>query len=191
MASSDAGKEPELSVATKTRTWRNVLSNWGGYAFSILLGFFISPFVIHHLGDSLYGVWVLIMSLTGYLGLLDAGVRGAVTRYVAKFHAESHHEDTNRTASSALVIFSAAGLLSILISFGLAFGAIDHFKIPSQFHSAARIVLCLAGFTVAASFLGGVFGGILVALHRFDINNLIQVTGSAFRSLAIVLVLLA
>jgi O-antigen/teichoic acid export membrane protein len=184
-------KSQATQPAPQSRTWRNVLSNWGGYAFSILIGFFVSPFVVHHLGNSLYGVWVLIMSLTGYLGLLDAGVRGAVTRYVAKFHAEANHEDASRTASAALAIFATAGLLAILISFGLAFVAIDHFKIPQEYHAAARVVLCLAGFTMAASFLGGVFGGILVALQRFDINNLIQVAGSGLRSLAIIIALLA
>jgi O-antigen/teichoic acid export membrane protein len=126
------------------------------------------------------------MSLTGYLGLLDAGVRGAVTRYVAKFHVQEQHEDASRTVASALLIFGVAGLLAVLISFVLAFGAIDHFKVPVEYLSATRIVLCLAGLTVAASFLGGVFGGILVALQRFDMNNLIQVAGSGVRVIAVI-----
>jgi len=59
-----------------TRTIRNVAANWGGFAFSILVTFFLSPFVVRHLGNGSYGVWTLIGSLTGYLGLLDMGVRG-------------------------------------------------------------------------------------------------------------------
>jgi O-antigen/teichoic acid export membrane protein len=131
------------------------------------------------------------MSLTGYLGLLDAGVRGAVTRYVAKFHVQEHHEDASRTVASALVIFGFAGLLAVLISLALAFGAIDRFKVPVEYLPATRVVVCLAGVTVAASFMGGVFGGILVALQRFDLNNLIQVAGSGLRAVAVILLLSA
>jgi hypothetical protein len=33
----------------------------------------MSPFIVHHLGTSAYGMWVLVGSLTGYLGLLNLG----------------------------------------------------------------------------------------------------------------------
>jgi len=62
------------------------LSNWAGFACSSVTFFFLSPFVFHHLGNSAYGIWVLIGSLTGYLGLFNLGVRGALTRNVARFH---------------------------------------------------------------------------------------------------------
>src|SRR6516225_8417694 len=104
------------SSSSGSRSIRNILSNWGGYFFSILVGFFLSPFVVHRLGNSAYGVWTLMVSLTGYLGLLDFGGRGSVTRYVARFHARGEHESSGRLVSSALLIFSCAGALAILVS---------------------------------------------------------------------------
>src|SRR5712692_3971909 len=93
---------------------RNVFSNWGSYVIAMAINFFLSPYLVHHLGNTGYGVWTLILSLTGYLGLLDLGVRGAVTRYLAKFHTEADHEKASHVASSAMLIFSLAGLLAIL-----------------------------------------------------------------------------
>ncbi|MGD0907564.1 MAG: hypothetical protein ABSA96_08275, partial [Candidatus Acidiferrales bacterium] len=72
-----------------SRPARNVLANWGGSISYMLIAFFLSPFIVHHLGTSRYGVWVLIVSFTGYLGLLDLGVRGTINYYVARFHAQS------------------------------------------------------------------------------------------------------
>lgn len=168
---------------------RNVISNWGGYVFSMLIAFFLSPFVVHHLGDSGYGIWVLLISLTGYLGLLDLGVRSAVTRYLAKFHSEGNHEEAGRTASSALQIFTGAGILAVLISTGVAWFALDYFHIPPAYQTTAKIVLPLAGLSVAVSLIGGVFGGILAGLHRFDLVNAIQIGGSGLRAAATVVAL--
>lgn len=171
------------------RALRNVLANWCGYFFSILITFFVSPFVVHHLGDSAYGIWILLVSLTGYLGLLDLGVRGAVTRYVAKFHAQSNHKESGQIASAALSVFLLTGAVAVSIAIGAALFAPSVFHIPEQYRQITRAVFPLTGFTVAISLIGGVFGGILAALQRFDLLNTIEVTNSSVRSLVIVLVL--
>src|SRR6266852_6450116 len=98
------------------RIIRNVISNWGTYLLAMAINFFLSPYVVRRLGNTGYGVWTLILSLTGYLGLLDLGVRGAVTRYVAKFHAEAEDGRASNIASSAMMIFSTAGMLAIALS---------------------------------------------------------------------------
>ncbi|MDH3360559.1 MAG: hypothetical protein OEL55_06775, partial [Desulfobulbaceae bacterium] len=58
----------------------NAASNWIAMVIQILIGFFLTPFVISHLGQSGYGIWVLIGSFIGYYGLLNLGVGAAVTR---------------------------------------------------------------------------------------------------------------
>jgi O-antigen/teichoic acid export membrane protein len=181
--------QASTSQEDKATALRNVLSNWGGYILSNIIAFFLSPFVVHRLGDSAYGVWALLVSLTSYLGLLELGVRGAVTRYVAKYHAQADHQGANRIASTALAFFTAAGSLVILISFGLAFFALDAFRIPEEYQRTARIVLSLMGMTIATSTVGGVFGGIMVGLQRFDLVNSVEVVISVLRALAIVFAL--
>jgi O-antigen/teichoic acid export membrane protein len=165
---------------------RNVISNWGGYISSVLITFFLSPFVVHHLGAPAYGVWVLLVSLTGYLGLLDLGVRGAVTRYIAKFYAQSKHEDASRIASSAMGIFMAAGIIAAACSILMSVFALSHFHIIPEYAGAARIVIPLAGLTVAVSLIGGVFGGVLAGLQRFDLLNTIEVGSSVLKAIVTV-----
>jgi O-antigen/teichoic acid export membrane protein len=173
-----------------SQSLRNVVSNWGGYLFSMVVTFFLSPFVVHHLGNTAYGVWVLVTSLTGYLGLLDLGVRGAVTRYVAKFHAQADHEEASRIIASSLAIFAAVGVLAVLLSIVLAILANRLFQIPLAFRSDVRIILLIAGVSVACSLTGGVFGGVLSGLQRFDLMNVIDVIGTSLRAFFTVIVLL-
>jgi O-antigen/teichoic acid export membrane protein len=173
----------------KSRVFRNVVSNWGAYLVSMSVNFVLSPYVVRHLGNEGYGVWTLILSLTGYLGLLDLGVRGAVTRYIAKFHSEANHNRSSEIASSAALIFGTAGLIAILASLICAYGVIGHMNIPPDYMGAARAVLILTGLSVATSLINGVFGGVLVGLQRFDLTNGIEVSISLLRACAIVLAL--
>lgn len=175
------------SQERQPRVLRNVFSNWGCYIVATGVNFFISPYVVRHLGNTAYGVWTLILALTGYLGLLDLGVRGAVTRYVAKFHAQTDHEKASSVASSAMVIFSTAGLLAILTSGVLAGFVVGRLEIPPQFITAAKFVLVITGLNIATSLINGVYGGILVGLQRFDLTNALEVSINVLRAGATVL----
>ncbi len=170
---------------------RNVMTNWGAYIFSVVVNFFLSPFVVHSLGDSAYGIWILLGSLVGYLGLLDLGVRGAVTRFIARYHTKQEHLEATRVTSSALAIFTTLGLLAILAATGIAVFIGHIFNIPPELVSVARIVLILGGINVAVSIISGVFGGIVTGLQRFEYVNAVEVGIQATRALAIVLALQA
>ncbi len=101
----------------RARALRNVLSNWGAFVLNAGIAFFLAPYVVGVLGAEAYGVWILVGSLVGYLGLLDVGVRGAVTRYIATHHAAGEHRDASHIASAGLVFFAAAGLGAIALSY--------------------------------------------------------------------------
>lgn len=180
-------ESPTNAQAVKApSTAKNIIWNWGAYAVSLIVNFFLSPYVVHHLGDAAYGVWVLMVSLVSYLGFLDFGVRGAVTRYVAKFHTQGNHEEASRVSSSALGIFTVAGGLAIAIAAGMAFSVLDRFKIPLDSRESARQVLLLSGVNVAVTLIGGVYGGIVVGLRRFDWLNTVGVTFTIARAVATV-----
>ncbi|HKM84415.1 MAG TPA: flippase [Candidatus Acidoferrum sp.] len=175
--------------SAKPRVIRNVASNWGAYILAMAVSFFLSPYVVHHLGNNGYGVWTLILSLTGYLGLLDLGVRGAVTRYVARFHSQAAHGNASNVASSAMLIFSSAGLIAFCTSVVLATLIVGRLKIPPQYLAASRVVLVVTGLSIATSLVNGVFGGVLVGLQRFDLTNGIEIANNLLRTFTIVLFL--
>src|SRR5271168_1233914 len=176
-----------LPARGTSRAVRNVLSNWGAYVVAMGVNFLVSPYVVRHLGNVGYGVWTILLSLTGYLGLLDLGVRGAVTRYVAKFHSQANHRKSSEVASSAMVIFGSAGLIALLVSVVFAIFVINRLHIPPQYLNAARVVLLLTGLNIAISLVNGVYGGILVGLQRFDLTNSIEIVVGLLRAGSVVL----
>src|SRR6266852_6036678 len=168
------------------RIAQNVLSNWLALVITTGVGFFLSPFVVHHLGNLTYGVWVIIMSLVSYMNLLDLGLRGAVTRFVSKGTAQQNHEESSRAVSGALWIRLWISL-AIIAAGLLASAAFNHvFTIPSELQQTARIAVLITAVTVAINLWCGVFGGVLVALHRYDLTSTVAILQTCVRGAGII-----
>jgi O-antigen/teichoic acid export membrane protein len=168
---------------------RNVVSNWGGFLFSAVVSFFLGPYILGKLGTTTYGIWALIGSLVGYFGLLDLGVRSAVTKYISSYHSAGNHEGASDIKSAALLAFTIAGLMAIVLGAGVSLFVGQIFSIPSGSESAVRIAIMIMAINMAFSLVTGVYGGILTARHRFDLSNAVNVIGVIVRSSAIVIAL--
>src|SRR5580692_12385408 len=80
---------------------KSIAGNWIAFAISVGVAFFLSPFIVHRLGNIAYGVWTLVVSMISFMSLLDLGLRGAVTRFVARHHAQGNHQEASRAVSAA------------------------------------------------------------------------------------------
>src|SRR5690625_6333705 len=49
----------------------------------------LTPFIIRGLGDSEYGLYMLIGAFVGYIAVLDFGLGNATVRFVSKYRAEN------------------------------------------------------------------------------------------------------
>ncbi|MGA7137432.1 MAG: hypothetical protein WBZ14_07160 [Terriglobales bacterium] len=49
-----------------------------------LVSMLIMPFVVHALGDRMYGTWALVATIIGYYGTLEFGLTPAINRYMAR-----------------------------------------------------------------------------------------------------------
>src|SRR2546421_402512 len=168
---------------------RNAIANWTLFAFIALVSFFLSPVVVRYLGATGYGVWSLLVGLVGYLGLLDFGIRNAVNRYIAHHRAANAHEESSSIVSAAIRLYALLSMLAILLSGVFAYFAPIVFNIPESLVTDSRIIVVLGGLSLAISLIGGVFGGVVTGLERFDINCYLEMFVTAFRSIAIVLAL--
>lgn len=154
---------------------KNVLSNWGGLGVSMAVAFFMSPFLVRTLGDAQYGVWVLVLSVTGYMGLLDAGLKVSVVRFVAAHSATGDAESLGETISTALVIYSVLAVVIVSVAAVLGLLLDSLFYVPHELRSTARAVLIITGTTLSVTLLASVFNGFLAGLQRYDITNAIAV----------------
>jgi O-antigen/teichoic acid export membrane protein len=168
---------------------KNVGSSWFSLGVNILVGIFLSPFILHRLGDTAFGIWVLIFSVTGYYGLFDLGIRSSIIRYVSTYTTTNDVAGLARLINTSLATYTAIGTLAMAVTL-LCTLYVDHlFRIPSDFLTTARWLFLIVGASVAVGFPTGVFGGILEGLQRFYWVNVTNLVSTLLRAGLIVVAL--
>src|SRR5437660_9373601 len=100
----------------KSQILKNVGSSWSALATNVAVGIFLSPFILHRLGDAAFGIWVLIFSLTGYYGIFDFGIRSSIIRYVSKYTATHDIDEVSRLICTSMFTYTGVGIASMLIT---------------------------------------------------------------------------
>src|SRR6267143_739123 len=95
---------------------KNVGASWLSLGVNILVGIFLSPFILHHLGDTAFGIWVLIFSVTGYYGLFDLGIRSSVIRYVSTYTATNDTQGLAKLINTSLATYTAIGAVAMTLT---------------------------------------------------------------------------
>lgn len=162
-------------MINKKTIFTNIFSNWANLAVNILISFFLAPFIVHKLGNIYYGIWVILMQFTGYLYLLDFGVRESIIRYVSKHRSSKSVVKLNEILSSGMLLYSGIGILCLLITFVFALSFPYLFEISNVGITTIRLVVILCGLTIAQSLVFNVFNGVLMGLQRYDIFNKIGI----------------
>lgn len=150
---------------------RNVLATWIAHAISLVVGFFLMPYVLGTLGAHQYGTWVFINSFVSYSGVLYLGMGETISRFVAKYEAEGRPDRVNEVASLVMVIYGCTGGLALVLT-GLLCWLIPMFgDWTADELTQLRIVILLLGVNLFVSLCGSVCGGVLIGLRRFDLER--------------------
>lgn len=176
-------------MANTKRFAINVIMNWIAMAVSMVVPFFLTPFVIRSLGVAAYGVWILAVSTVSYLNILDLGLRSAIIRFVSKAEAQGKPEDATAAIGAALWfrILISAGVAIVSVILALLFPHL--FKVPSGMQQAAQITVLMCALSVAITLVSGVFGAVLAAIHRFDVLSSISAVQTLARAGGVILIL--
>ncbi len=175
---------PHSRISTSWNIFFNLLSQ------AIILGtaFLTTPYIVNKLGAEAYGVVILIGIFLGYLGLLDFGLSGALTRYLTECTAMGDQERFRRIFWSSLIVYTlisvVGGGLFILITPMLVSSFL---KIPPNLHGPAVIAFFIGAGSFMINLLLQLFQAILWAYHRVDLAALIALIMGAVQPIMAVI----
>lgn len=169
----------------------NAFSNYASLGLNIIVGFLLTPFIINHIGKTGYGIWTLIASLIGYYGLVNLGVRSAITRYVALYAGQGNRNKLNTTASTAMAMFGSTCTVVIVVSFLIAPMLAEFFKIPTEHFDEFKYMVWLLGIATGLSFPSSVFSAIIIAHERFVPRNYVIIATTLIRAGLVVCLLIS
>jgi O-antigen/teichoic acid export membrane protein len=164
--------KPEADAPKPEGTGRKLLM--GSISRSVLIGsqvvigFFMMPFLLSHLGDRWYGIWTVLSALLAYFYLMDVGLGYAVQLYCARYIAQKEYHRANVVINTALVLYSGIAAIILLITVALAL-SVDQFIGSGQEVNLVALTLLILGINVAIEFPILAFTGIIGAYSRFDL----------------------
>jgi O-antigen/teichoic acid export membrane protein len=173
---------------------RNALSNVGGTVIGLVVGFVTMPLVVHHLGATEFGLWVLATSLVGYLSVLDLGLSPTLVNAAAALLARDDaaaRDRLNETASTIFTTYAVLGAFggAALVGIGTMAGSL--FQVAPDDLATFRAVLFVVGLQTAMNLPMSVWNGLLSGLQAFHLTNAIGVALTLVRGALTVTLVLA
>jgi O-antigen/teichoic acid export membrane protein len=180
-------KEHAVARRVALGTATNVI----GQAVVLITLLAAAPIIVHAVGATDFGVWVVVGSVASFALLLDLGISSGLVKYVAQ------HAALGEIQEAAAMVAAATWLYCLLGATVLAGGLLVAFALPElvALHGAfARLLPPLASLTavdVAISIVAVTPLAVLRGLQRFPAVNLVNGAGAVTGLLLTIIVLVA
>lgn len=113
----------DQKAAPTGEAWSRSLGSYYVVDLLGLVGFVaLTPALIAHFGPAQFGVIALAQGLVGYLGLLDLGIKPALTRMVATAWARGEEERARELLTSGAAVLAIAAAAALGASLWIAAG---------------------------------------------------------------------
>ena len=168
---------------------RNILAGWSAHLITVLIGFFLMPYVLGVLGDSRYGVWLFINAIAGYSGVIYAGFGATICRYVADTASRKEWDRLNQFVSSIQGVYFGTASIVMLATIVLVLLApmLDRWDdVPIR---DVQFSMLIVGASIALGMIASVYGGVLIGTQQLHYKRAIEVVCGVLRGGLTVLML--
>jgi O-antigen/teichoic acid export membrane protein len=129
-------------MATRSKRFiTGVLTGYGTIASNIIFTMTSIPLALHYLDKEQFGLWALALQVNGYLSIIDLGMSGAVSRFIADFKDNVNGGAYGSHLLTGAIVFLIQGLLIAVTGFAFSWFAPSLFDIPAHLATDFRHLL--------------------------------------------------
>ena len=165
----------------KKRLSINLIGQLISFVCTLGISFFVTPYVVAHLGTEAYGFVGLANNFTNYIALFTVAINGMLSRYITVEYSKGDYASASGYFSTALItqVILAAVLL---VPMGLLAGNIEYcFSISSEIVLDVKILWSLIFLSFLVGFPAGGFGVAAFAKNRLEISALVGIVTNIVR----------
>jgi O-antigen/teichoic acid export membrane protein len=167
------------------------LANLLRFAVTALSVLAVTPVISRALDPGSFSVWTLVVSISTYVALAEAGTTSAVTRFVASDLVSESGQTPSILASAIwLLALSASFAVGILSSIALWTNWMFR-DTPAQLIGRARVSVIILGVGVGIGIIGIAIQGYFFAIHRAIVPSLVTVTVRVSVAIGLLITVLA
>lgn len=145
---------------------------------NVLSGIIFTPFLIHSLGSSQYGLYEIIVSLASNVSILNFGLAGAVVKYVSTYRNEKNKEKQEIVIGTIIKLLSLFALIAAMICATIYYN-FDNIYINSLTlaeRQQGKKLFILASLNLIISLPGGTFSNVLCAYEKFALTRGMEIS---------------
>ena len=151
-----------------------------GFLGGTLVLLFTTPIYIHFLGTERFGLFSLLVAITAPLGILNAGLAQATTKYVAQFGGSEMWSNAARMIETTMVFNLAWGLCgALLLWFGAPWIGATLFHLAPDMFTEAVWAFRVTGVIWLLSQVLGTYQAAITGLQDFRSLTLVQLAQQA------------
>jgi O-antigen/teichoic acid export membrane protein len=167
---------------------RNTLWNYAGFGINVATNLVMFPLVVRSIGEAAAGVWLLLSSVTGYMGLLELGIVPSLTQTIAALRGRGDGPGVSRAASSSQAVLLLLSGVSLSLSIG-AGALVRSLNVPAGLESQAVLAFRIAIVGFALRMPLATYQGLLLGSQRQDRCSQLWIVVGATKFLGAAIVL--
>jgi O-antigen/teichoic acid export membrane protein len=165
------------SMSRSASILKNTGANYIQQIVSVAVFMFLTPYSAKKLGTEQFGLWSLLWSMVGLLGLADLGISSAVVKFVSDARGRNSNERMRQLYSTFFWVQTGIAMIVLLLSAAITPFLGHIFDIPDTLLRMAGIVFMILSLRVATGMPFGLFVGLLTGHQRQAYSSLIKALG--------------
>jgi len=180
-----ARSESVVDAVNRARNERRVGAALGlaGVFAGCFASLLLTPIMLGYLEKSQFGLYQLIGAVAGYFTLMDFGISGTLTRYIAKYRAEEDQTRQENLFSMCMVIYIGIGLLLLAAGYAVYQNLARIFadSLTTEELAQARIMFVIVLGSAFLTILGHAYTGAINGCERFVFSRVVSIAAMLLR----------
>lgn len=181
----------QTRIGSRRSVARSAAWNYAGYAYQIAINFGLTAYIVRQISAAEYGLFLLVMSISATLNLLDLGISGVLVQRYVHAAKSAGQEHVNALMSTAFVALAALGTVGVGLLCGVAWLLPGPFQIPQGLLHEAALIFVFAGVMMQVRLPAIALQQAFQAYERFDRTNQFSLVVSTVQAVLAVGALLA
>jgi len=166
---------------------KNLLLNILSFISTIVIGIWLTPYLLKHLGIIAYGFIPLAMFFSQYISVIINSINTSINRFLVLSLQKEDYLEANKIFTTSFIILCFFIFLQVIFMIIVLFDINLFFKIPKYLLDDVVWLFGLTFVGFSISLLRGIFGTSLFAYNRLDILRVIDIIQNITRILIIVI----
>jgi O-antigen/teichoic acid export membrane protein len=132
------------------------------------------PFIVHFLGLEVYGIWIILVTVSGYFQLANLGIGFSYEKCIAQFTATGDERTLKRFIVTAFYTSVALGVFILFVS-QLFRPFVFHLLLKNDMLGAYSTIFFFLMLSGSCSLVTMILAAIPRGLQRFDFSSIISI----------------